>query len=266
MRKKLLIIKLGGSVVTYKDNRKPKARISVIRRLVSEIGQIYETGNYNIILIHGAGSFAHPLVKRFSIHKGMYNLKQKLAFSLTNKGMFYLNLLILTELISREIPAVSIPPHAFIRRSSGKGLIFSTDIIQEFLNHSIVSVLYGDMILDDTQNCSVLSGDVIVTFLANKLKAKKIIFLSDVDGIFDSDPKNNYDAKLIPKITNKNLKDVLSGIKQKNKDDVTGEMKGKILEIKKALTNIPVVITNGLKTNQLTQALNKDVGTTLVFG
>ena len=52
-------------------------------------------------------------------------------------------------------------------------------------------VLYGDVVLDveDKIKMAVLSGDQIVKYLAENLKPKKVVLGSDVDGIYNKDPK-----------------------------------------------------------------------------
>lgn len=253
--KKLLIIKLGGSVITFKDSSVAKVRTLVIKRLAREIKEIYEQG-YKIILVHGAGSFAHPLVKKYGIQKGMFYQEQKLGFSLTTIGMTKLNLILLNQLAKNKIPAVSLSPHSFIKRNK-MGLKFETSLIDDYLDQNMVPVLFGDTILDDIINCSVISGDTIVPFLAKKFSPDKIIFLSDVDGIYESDPKKNPNAKLIPIINNQNLKQVIKSLSPSNRDDVTGEMKGKISEIKSNLKGIPVIIIGGLIPRNLIKALDQ---------
>ncbi len=69
MKNKLLIIKLGGAVVTFKDSPIPKARISIIRRLAKEIRQLSDK-DLQIILVHGAG-YVHSPVKKYHLQYGM---------------------------------------------------------------------------------------------------------------------------------------------------------------------------------------------------
>lgn len=261
--RRLLVIKLGGAVVTYKDSPTPKARISTIKRLAKEIKQISDQG-YQIILVHGAGSFAHGLVKKYNLHKGMATDEQKYAFGLVTDAMLRLNSIILDHLLRVQLKAVSLPPHTFITQSAGKLNDFDVGIIKRYLDHGKIPVLFGDLVLDDRWGCSVLSGDTSVCYLASKLKADKVIFLSDVDGIYDSDPKKNPQAKLIPEVNNSNIKQVLKGLSPTKRDDVTGAMYGKILMIKRSAKQVLMVIVNGLKKGNLAKTLDQSpIGTRL---
>lgn len=266
MKTKLIIIKLGGSVVTKKDSKIPQVRNSVITRIAHEIKQLSQE-KYQFILVHGAGSFGHPIVKKYNLHLGMKTDEQKLAFSQTQQNMLKLNSIIMKHLLEANISATSFPPHNFVVQSAGKLNYLELGMIKKYLVNNQIPILFGDMVLDDKWGCSVLSGDTIVSYLAKKLKADQVIFLSDVDGISDSDPKKNPQAKLIPQITNKNLKQVLKGLTPTERVDVTGEMQGKILAIKRDLSKIPVYVINGLKDDTLSKAVRQnDIGTRLLLG
>lgn len=264
MSKKLLVIKLGGAVVTYKDSPIPKARIYNIKRLVSELKLVYQ--KYRVVLVHGAGSFAHQMVKKSGIDKGMKTQQQKKAFSQTIESVLKLNSLIMKQLIKAKLPVITFPVHAFVTQSAGQLHQMDLKEISSSLENNQIPVLFGDMVLDDRWGCSVLSGDRIVTYIASKLEAEKVIFLTDVDGIYDKDPKKNSDARLIPEVNNKNFEAVLKGLSPTGRDDVTGEMAGKIKQIKNNLKNIQTFIINGFKQQALNQAayLNR-VGTRLLL-
>lgn len=268
MKRGLLVVKLGGSVVTFKNSSRPKARITVIQRLAEEIKQLVETHEYRLILVHGAGSFGHPLAKKYGLFRGMKTKKQKLGFGLTDQKMIELNSLIVSALLKNQVPAVGLPPRAFITQTAGKLESFDYSLIQAYLQEGIVPVLFGDVVLDTQWGCSVISGDTIIPYLSKQLQADKVIFLSDVDGIFDSDPKKNPEAKLIKEINDENIAQVLEGITANNSHDVTGEMQGKIVKLKNSLRGSKIFILNGLRSKSLKQAIeeHKRVGTCLLFG
>lgn len=262
---KLLVIKLGGVVVTYKDSPTPKVRVEVLKSLALEIQQIADQKKYQVILVHGAG-YVHNIVKKGNIQFGMKTPQQKKAFLKAIDSMSELNNIVVKYLLAAKLSVAGVSPHAFVTQSAGKLKSFKIKIVKEILDHGQIPVLSPDMVLDDKWGCSVLSGDTIVAYLAKKLKADQVIFLSDVDGIYTSDPKKNPTAKLITKITNKNFKNVLRGLTQNNPNDTSGEMKGKVLSIKQHLTSVPVLLANGLKPGNLLKAVGQSpIGTKLHF-
>lgn len=266
VRQGVVVIKLGGSVVTDKEASRSAPRTNVIRSLAGQIKSVYKSSKWKIILVHGAGSFGHPLAKKYNLQHGMRTPKQKVGFCLTDQKMLRLNSIIMSNLLKCSIPAVSLPPRAFVCQSGGKLKILNHELIRFYLEHDQVPVLFGDVVLDDKWGCFILSGDIIVSYLARKLKASKVVFLSDVDGIYEKDPKVDRKASKIDLINGDNLEKVLDGIAQKNPTDVTGEMRGKILAIKKNLKRVEVIITSGLLDGNLTSALrNQRIGTRLFF-
>lgn len=266
--KSLIIIKLGGSVITYKESKTPKVRITEILRLAVEVAQLVKSEKYRIIIVHGAGSFGHPIAKKYSLHKGMKTAEQRLAYSQALQNMIKLNGIITESLLTKSIPVVGLAPQDFVVQKEGNFKGFDFQIIENYLQRGLVPVLFGDGVLDDKWGCSILSGDTIVSYLANKLKAKEVVFLSDIDGIFDEDPKINPQAKLIPEVNSRNLNNVLRILQNKDssRTNITGEMYGKVLAIKKELRNKNIYIANGFKQGILTKILaGEKVGTKIHF-
>ncbi len=54
------------------------------------------------------------------------------------------------------------------------------------------------------------STDAVAAFAAKEIKADLLINASNVDGVYDSNPKENKNAKKIPKLTYEELKKILS--------------------------------------------------------
>lgn len=261
-----MIIKLGGSILSYKASPLPKARVSILKRLSRELKQLIEQSSFRLIIIHGVGSFGHPLAKEYNLTDGIPTKKEKLGYCLMEKQDSTLHQLIIKNLLDHNIPAISISPHCFVKTSGKNFAGFDLTIIRGFLNQGLIPVLHGDGVFDDKQGSSILSGDVILPYLACELQAQRAIFLSDVDGVFDKDPKKYPQAKLIPKINDTNLERILLGLTTNNINDVSGEMKGKVIEIKKHLAGLTVHIVNGLKPKSLLRAAAGDsIGTQLLF-
>jgi len=62
----IILLKLGGSLLT--DKNKPfSIREDVVRSVIQQIID----ANKKIILIHGGGSFGHPLAKKYNISTGI---------------------------------------------------------------------------------------------------------------------------------------------------------------------------------------------------
>lgn len=56
------------------------------------------------------------------------------------------------------------------------------------IDAGFIPVLHGDAVLDTLQECTILSGDVIIRHLAAELKPEFVVFLTDVLGVYDRPP------------------------------------------------------------------------------
>ena len=257
-----MIIKLGGSVITDRTSEIPKINHANLSRLATEIAESMKSENFQLVLVHGVGSYGHQIVKRTGIDKGISNEEQKLGMTQTQMQVSELNVLVCRQLQEAGIPAM--PCQASAAAVMDKGRISEWDIsaVREMLSRGVVPVLYGVPAVDKSMGCSILSGDQIAPYLAKHLKADIIIHGTDVDGIFTADPKKDPAAKLIPEINRKNLADVLKMVSGSTAVDVSGGMAGKLKELVEL--GIPSRILNAAKAGQVFAALNGESIGTLV--
>jgi isopentenyl phosphate kinase len=239
----LHIVKIGGSIIT--DKTKPLTfKKAVVKRLAREI----KKSNEEIILVHGAGSFGHIFADRYKLHEGYKNDEQI-------EGV--VNMLILNTLIDAGINAVSISPSAIVKCRDKKIVEMETKLFKDYLGMGIMPVTFGDVVLDKKLKFCICSGDQLMLHLAKKFKPEKVIFCTDVDGIFTFDPSVDKNARLLENADTNILKSMLKMGKSKSeKIDITGEMFGKIntiMEISKI--GVGSIVLNGNKKNRLKGAL-----------
>jgi isopentenyl phosphate kinase len=246
------ILKIGGSVITDK-NGELAARTEVINRLAEEI---QKANVKNLIIVHGGGSFGHPTAQKYGIKDGLKEDKQKVGFAETHHVMTMLNGLVMDALLWRNIPTVSVTPSSCLITENGRIKLFEDTILKMLLKMSFTPVLYGDATLDEKLGFTILSGDQIVSHLARKLNACRIVIGVDVDGLYNADPKAAKSAKLYTHLTLRELKDVQGKLGKSTAADVTGGMLGKIAELIPAIEQgIPVTIVNAAKPNHIYKTL-----------
>ena len=249
----IILLKLGGSLLTNK-NKPFSIRENVVRNAVQQIIE----ANDKLILIHGGGSFGHPLAKKYKISKGHDTSidNQILGLAETHEAMNKLNTYIINRFLEKKSPAIPMQASTIFIKDSHRISTQSIDIIEAALNLGVIPVLYGDIILDKHGSFSIISGDRIILELCRNLKkyiVSKVIFAIEKDGIYVKDNKEN--AKLILKLNHKELDHIyLAELDQKI--DVTGGIKGKLKSIKEICElNIPVQIINGLNEEFIFRAL-----------
>ena len=214
------IIKLGGSLITKKAGFM-EADNETMDKLVDVIARVWKDGIKDFILVHGVGSFGHPVAKGFKITRDVKTPEERRSFAITHVTCTQLSALLVEKLAEKGVPAITLPPTALGYQNNRRIANFNHEIVLKFSEKQFLPVLYGDMLLDDEFGGSVCSGDQIVSYLS-KL-ADEVIFATDVDGVL-------VEGKPVEKITKENLDEVLKHVGESEVTDVTGGMKGKIEE------------------------------------
>ena len=250
-----IILKLGGSAITDKAVE-ASPRNELINRMAEEIKR---ADLDNLIIVHGGGSFGHPTAAKYGIkegYKGEGDLTQKFGCAETHHMMTVLNGIVMDSLILHEIPAVSVAPLNCVVTDNGKIRTFDETALRAMSKLSFTPVMYGDAVMDEKLGFTILSGDQLVTYLALKYNAERIIVGVDTDGIFEEDPKVNPEAKAIKRLNLAELKALQPKLGKTAGIDVTGGMVGKIAELIPAVeAGIPVTVTGATKGLSIYRAL-----------
>lgn len=234
-----------------------------IKRLSREIAEA-KVGD--IILVHGGGSFGHPIADEYNLSKGYFDRSQIMGVARTRQAMVTLNSLLIENLLSNYIPAVSVAPSSFIITDGGRIADMNLENIKRYLEKGLTPISYGDVVLDKSRGFSILSGDQLAARFALELGADRIIYGIDVDGVYTSNPKLDSSARLIEFLSLKRIEENIR-LGGSLSTDVTGGMKGKIMEAAAALrAGIQVQIVNASKPGIIFKAIlgEKVTGTILV--
>jgi len=256
----LIILKLGGSVITKKEAEEPLIDHDNLSRISKEIA---DSSFDKLIIVHGAGSFGHPSAKKYGIGSPITNeedfTRKKLGFCITQSWVKKLNTIVCDSLREKGILAVSIQPSSFIITKNKRIYSCNLDLINKYLELGFVPVIYGDVVpdLDESIKICVLSGDQIINYLGENLKPTRVILGSDVDGIYTKNPKKYDDAELMNNVTS--CEDLVA--EGSLNVDVTGGMNGKLIElIELAQLGVESEIINAGKENFIKRALNHEKG------
>jgi len=250
---KLVLIKLGGSVITDKS-RQYVARKGNIARFAREIKSALKKTNARIIIGHGAGSFAHVPAHRYKTKEGLINKNSLFGMSVTEEAARWLNMIVTKEFVSQKLPVFPFSPASFLISDAKVCGSSYLDPIKKALQIGIIPVVYGDVIVDKKIGCTIFSTERILSILAGGLQKDykiRIIYVTNVNGVYDQK------GKTIPVITSKNFKSLRSSIVGASEVDVTGGMLHKVeesLELAKE-TGIQTVLINGNKRGNLLRTI-----------
>jgi len=252
----IIIIKLGGSLITEKN--KP---FSIRKKIIeNSVKQIIDA-NKKIILVHGGGSFGHPIAKKYGIMGGHQPSIQNQIFGLakTHASMEELNSYIINAFLNQNYPAISFQASSiFLKRFTG-GFSNFLKPIQLSMDFGIIPVLYGDIILDNDGSFSIISGDQIIYELCKNLKSyhiSQVIFAFEQDGLYIKTKERN--RELAKKLYVEELNHIqLADLREKI--DVTGSIRNKLTVIKDICNlGIPVKLINGLFDYNILKALKQE--------
>ena len=257
----MFIIKLGGSVITVKS-KDAFFRTEIMNNLSKEI----KKSKQQCIIIHGAGSFGHVLAKKYNLNKGFYDEDQLKGFSKTMEMVQILNTKVIKSLNQNGLNSISIAPHSILKLKNHEIDNINLKIFSDYLKNNFIPVTYGDVVLDEKLVFSICSGDLLIYELSKYFKPKKVIFVLDEDGIYDSNPKLNKDAKLLEKLNREDVKKLSTD--KNHHADVTKGMEGKIDIIDKiSKLGIDTFLLNGNKYERLYRTLvGKEIIGTIVKG
>ena len=209
------ILKIGGSILTDKS-RELSARPEEIDRIAAEIASCPE----DLVLVHGAGSFGHIPAKRFGLP---HNFSRE-GLRITHLSVARLCEMVVEALGRAGVECLPVHPLSTAMLRQGRIESFFLEPVLEMIKEGIMPVLHGDVAMDASKGAAIVSGDQLVAYLAGQLQAEIVAVGSNVDGVLVS-------GKPLPKLSRDDLSLFQSDIGASAGVDVTGGMRGKLLEL-----------------------------------
>ncbi len=261
-RSAMLLVKLGGSVLTDKARLRTPRR-AAIRRLAQELG----AARAPLLVVHGAGSYGHILARKHKLNEGGATSAKRTAAARVQADVKTLDGLVVDALIKAGLAAIPIPPSSVL--SLDDGHVSSVDLTPfiEFSSMSFTPVTFGDVVRDLRRGFSVCSGDLMMLELARAFRPERAVFVADVDGLFTADPKIQQRARLLESVKRADLAHVKFGAASRT--DVTGSIEGKVQRMFEIADHVgECLIVNGNVKNRVRDALRgrRVVGTRVTRG
>ena len=226
----MIILKIGGSILTNKD-AVSEVDTKSLKRIASEIKSSLDNSFKELIIVHGAGSFGHPPAKKYKIGEKFDESEypqKRIGFCETQNAVKKLNMYICEAFIDEGLPVVAIPASSFMRATNKRITDGNLDSFKRYLEKGFIPVIYGDVVLDDELEICVISGDQLIQYLAKNLNPDMVVLGTDVDGVYNKNPKTHDDAIFFDKFSSLDDLDTFEGT---TNVDVTGGMVGKIKEL-----------------------------------
>lgn len=236
----MILVKLGGSVITNKSKPLSARRISIgkIARSLRKLGE-------PTIIVHGGGSFGHYWSVKYGMHTrpDAYSVR---GVATVKNSMVALNKIVLDGLLAGGMNPYTLPPTALV----GTRGISETAVraAARIADAGMTPVTFGDAVWVGAGKTSILSGDRIMSMIAGVLKPRLCVFALNEDGVYDASMRN-----VIPELrAGARLK--VASVKM----DVTGGMARKLAESSRiARAGTDVFIVNGNAPERIVDAVKR---------
>jgi len=253
----VIIVKIGGSVFSDKKGDPENFDHETVKRLAEEIGRFYPEKRF--LIVHGGGSFGHHHAKKYRIRDGLPEDFEKarermIGFTRTHQSMLRANGNFIDHFLEIGLPAFPVSTSSVFITENGEVAYGDVEVIKKLLELRFIPVLFGDVSVDLAKGIDILSGDQIITYLAKMLKPEKVIFLMDVDGIYDGKPG---EGQLLQNIGVDKVDSLLERLDCSARD-VTGGICNKLREAKKIARFSEVWFVNGKVAGRLSGAIRGD--------
>ncbi|MEM3851753.1 MAG: isopentenyl phosphate kinase [Methanomassiliicoccales archaeon] len=243
----LSLVKLGGSVITEK-NRPLTMAVSNCKRLARELSSYLNGGENNLILVHGGGSFGHMKAKKYDLSPGRGRIIDYLE---VRNDMRALNHRLISLFLDNGIRCLSTPADSLWHFRDATAVSGDLTVLSTLLNLKVVPITFGDVVCDDLHGFSIVSGDSLMLYLSKHFRPDITIFCTDVDGVYDKNPKTSADARMLQYVDTSTLVSADS-----NRNDVTGGMSFKLRSMLSIAEHSgKTVVLNGRKEGRLASAL-----------
>jgi len=206
----------------------------------------------DLVLVHGAGSFGHMPAKEY----GLPQIFCPEGIRVTHRSVSTLNELVVDALSKAGANPIPVHPLSCTLLKDGRIELIAVEPIVEMVRDGLLPVLHGDVAMDVSRKAGIVSGDQLVSYLANALRAEVVAVGTNVNGVI-------FQGKPLKKITRDDLPSLETALGGSAGVDVTGGMKGKLLELLYLADNgTNSVIFNACKEGNVARALmGEAVGT-----
>jgi acetylglutamate kinase len=197
-----IVIKMGGSVLSNKD---------LFDNLIQDIVILKKLG-LSIFLIHGGGSKISKKLNDLNIKSNFINglrVTDKNTINIVEDVLIEFNKEIVNALknqscetrriTSKEYNVITVKPQSDELGFVGIPTHIKTDVLKEIIKVNEIPVI-APLGLDENDQTYNINADSVAGAIAKELRARRLLILSDVEGVL------NKDRKLIPEINSDQAK------------------------------------------------------------
>jgi len=175
-----LVIKIGGSLL-FDENRQPNA--ARFRQYAHEVRQARDRG-HRIVLVVGGGALARTLIQQGKLLKARKDALDQLGIAAT---------WVCAQLMIAALDELAYP-------------------VPMITEEEIAGRIESKLILVAGGLTPGQSTNAVAARITELMKAVALVNVTDVDGIYDRDPKRHSTAKLLPVVNVSQLRQITSSL------------------------------------------------------
>lgn len=251
--RKRIVVKVGTSTLTHKTGR---LNIRRVEQLVKTLADIYNAG-HEVILV-SSGAIGLGMGKLGMVERPKDTPGKQACAAVGQCELMYLYDDLFSD-YSITVAQMLLTKYILLedRRQNVE------NALERLLSLGVIPVVNeNDTVAIDELELEVGENDSLAAVVATLANADLLIIMSDIDGLYDCDPKKAEDARLIPVVheINEEIRGLAGGAGSKFG---TGGMKTKIHAVELAYeAGIDVVLMNGKRPRRLYELFeDKEVGT-----
>jgi glutamate 5-kinase len=191
VRKRIFVIKVGTSTLTAGGRSLNRKRMLA---LAQQVCQLLELGEKVALVSSGAvaagrAALGFPKLQKTVVAKQLLSAVGQVRLMQTWAELF--------AMFEREVAQVLLTRAELSHRA---GYLNARDTLQALLAQKIVPIVNENDALA-TDEIRVGDNDNLSALVANLIDADVLILLTDIDGLYDSDPRENPEARLFSEVT-----------------------------------------------------------------
>ncbi len=211
-----------------------------IRAIAADVAEAWDSGNEIMIVSSGAVAAG---MKKLGLTEKPKEIRLKQAAAAVGQASLMRAYERSFETLGRKVAQALLTREDFSDRIR---YLNSKNTLMTLLSYGIIPVINENDTVS-TDEIKFGDNDLLAALVAGLVDADRLIILSDVDGLYDSDPKKDAGAKIIPFVAAVNS-EVIAAAGGTGSPVGTGGMYSKILAARKALSHgIKVNIISGRK-------------------
>lgn len=259
MAQRLVVVKVGTSGITTSEGKLDQEEM---QRLTNQIAAAHKQGNKIVLVTSGAvaagiaelGIAPKPndiVFQQAAAATGQSVLMAKYRELFKEHGLKVAQILLTAEDLSNRA--------SYVHTCNVLEMLLKTGVVPIINENDVTSV---DELTPLTEGYRVnfSDNDILSVLVANAIRANLVVILSDVDGLYTTDPQNP-EATLIKTVENitSELKNALNGKSKWGRGGIQSKVKAAEIA---TTCGIPVVVANSRRENVLLDILaGKDIGT-----